>query len=77
LAEWYWQAKAEVVGEKPVPVSLSPPQISHGLVWDKTRTSVVTGQRLTAWTIARFKNETNLFYLQTQPVPRSKQYLVY
>jgi hypothetical protein len=25
------------LGEKPVAVSLCPPQISHGLTWDRTR----------------------------------------
>jgi hypothetical protein len=27
--------KAEVTGEKPVPVPLCPTQIPHGLAWDK------------------------------------------
>ena len=31
LVEWYWQGKTEVLGEKPVPRPLYPPQISHGL----------------------------------------------
>jgi hypothetical protein len=30
--EWNWQGKTEVLGEKPVPVPLCPPQIPHGLV---------------------------------------------
>jgi hypothetical protein len=29
--EWNWQGKTEVLGEKPVPVPLCPPQIPHGL----------------------------------------------
>jgi hypothetical protein len=29
--ECNWQGKTEVLGEKPVPVSLCPPQIPHGL----------------------------------------------
>jgi hypothetical protein len=29
--EWNWQGKTEVLGEKPVPVPLRPPQIPHGL----------------------------------------------
>jgi hypothetical protein len=29
--EWNWQGKAEVLGEKPLPVPLCPPQIPHGL----------------------------------------------
>jgi hypothetical protein len=28
--EWKWQGKTEVLGEKPVPVPLCPPQIPHG-----------------------------------------------
>jgi hypothetical protein len=27
--EWNWQGKTEVLGEKPIPVSLCPPQIPH------------------------------------------------
>jgi len=32
---------AGVLGEKPCPVPLCPPKISHGLTWDRTRTSAV------------------------------------
>jgi hypothetical protein len=39
--------------EKPVPVPLCPPQISHGLTRNRTRTSAVRGRRLTAWAMAR------------------------
>jgi hypothetical protein len=53
--EWYWQVKTEVLGEKPVPVSLCPPQIPHGLNRDRTRASEVGGRRLTAWAMARPK----------------------
>jgi hypothetical protein len=35
--EWNWQGKTEVLGEKPVPVPLCTPQISHGPTWDQTR----------------------------------------
>jgi hypothetical protein len=42
------------LGEKPVPVPLCPPQISHGLTREQTRASAVKGQRLTAWAMARF-----------------------
>jgi hypothetical protein len=45
--------KTDVPGENPVPVSLCPPQISQGLIWDRTRASVVTGLRLTAKAMAR------------------------
>ena len=40
--EWNWQGKTEVLGEKPVPVPLCPPQISHGLARDRTRASAAT-----------------------------------
>jgi hypothetical protein len=39
--------KTKEFGENPVPVPLCPPQISHGLTWDQTQASVVTGQQLT------------------------------
>ena len=51
--ELNWQGKTEVLGEKPVPVPLCPPQIPHGLIWDRTRSSAVRGRRLTAWAMAR------------------------
>jgi hypothetical protein len=50
--KWKWQGKTEVLGEKPVPVPLSPPQIPHGLTRDRTRVSAVGGRRLTAWAMA-------------------------
>ena len=53
VVEWYWQGKTELLGEKPVPVSLSPPQISHGLAWDRTLASAVRGRWLTAWATAQ------------------------
>jgi hypothetical protein len=40
-AEWNWQVKTEILGEKPVPVPLCPPQIPHGSTWDRTR-AVIT-----------------------------------
>jgi hypothetical protein len=51
--EWNWQGKTEVLEEKPAPVPLCPPQITHGLTGDQTRASAVRGRRLTAWAIAR------------------------
>jgi hypothetical protein len=38
---------------KPAPVPLCPPQIPHGLTWDRTRAAAVGSQRLTAWAMAR------------------------
>jgi hypothetical protein len=51
--EWNWQGKTEVLGEKPVPVPLCPPQIPHRLTRDRTRAFAVGGRRLTAWAMAR------------------------
>jgi hypothetical protein len=51
--EWNWQGKTEVLGEKPGPVALCPPQIPHGLTRDLTRASAMRGRRLTAWAMAR------------------------
>jgi hypothetical protein len=51
--EWHWQGKPEELGEKPVPVPLCPPQISHGLTRARTRASAVTGRQLTTWAMAR------------------------
>jgi hypothetical protein len=51
--EWNWQGKTEVLGEKPVPVPLCPPQIPHGLTRYRPRASAVGGRRLTAWAMAR------------------------
>jgi hypothetical protein len=51
LVELNWQGKTEVLGEKPIPVPLCPPQIPRGLTRDRTRASAVVGRRLTAWTM--------------------------
>jgi hypothetical protein len=51
--EWNWQGKTEVLGEKPVPVPLCPPQFPHGLTRHRTRASAVRGRRLTAWAMTR------------------------
>jgi hypothetical protein len=45
--------KTEGLREKPVPVSLCPPQIPPGLIWPRTRASTVRSRRLTAWAMAR------------------------
>jgi hypothetical protein len=55
--ELNWQGKTEVLGEKPVPVPLCPPQIPYGLTRDRTRASAVEGRRLTAWAMARPNDE--------------------
>jgi hypothetical protein len=51
--ERHWQGKHEKLGEKPVPVSLRPPQIPHWLTLARNRASAMRGWRLTAWAMAR------------------------
>jgi len=41
------EEKTEVLGDKPVSVPLGPPQMPHGLGWDRTRASAARGCRLT------------------------------
>jgi hypothetical protein len=53
--------------EKPVTVPLGPPQISHGLSWDRTRASTVTGRRLTTSLNNVNINTTIRFEPQTKP----------
>ena len=40
--------ETEILGEKPAPVSLCPPQISCELTWDRTRASAGKGRQITA-----------------------------
>ena len=51
--KWCWQGKTKVLWEKPVPVPLCSPQITHGLNWDYTWASAVRGWKLTAQAIAQ------------------------
>jgi len=37
--------KNKVLEEKPVPVSICPPQIQHGLAWGRTQDSMMTGMQ--------------------------------
>jgi hypothetical protein len=53
LMEWLLQAKSEVLGRQPVPLSLCLLQISHALDWDRILVSVVTVRRLTTWYMER------------------------
>jgi hypothetical protein len=39
--------KPEILGEKPAPVPLSPPQIQHDLTRARTRATAVGSQQLT------------------------------
>jgi hypothetical protein len=43
----------EVLGEKPTPALLRPPQIPHDQNWDRTRAAAVGSQRPTLWPMAR------------------------
>jgi hypothetical protein len=42
---------------KPAPVPLFPPQILHDLAWARTRAAAVGSRRLTAWAMARPREE--------------------
>jgi hypothetical protein len=55
--EWNWQGKTKVLGKKPVPVPLCPPQIPHGPTRDWTRTSAVRGW-LTLWSVSQNSRHT-------------------
>jgi hypothetical protein len=50
---WYWQEKTEELKEKPVPVSLCPPQVLRALTQVQTQVFAVRGRQLTAWAIAQ------------------------
>jgi hypothetical protein len=63
--EWNWQGKTEALGDKPAPVPLCPPQITHVLTRDRTRASAVRGRRLTAWVMARPKDTLSLHYVNS------------
>jgi hypothetical protein len=56
------------LGEKPVPVPICPPQISHGLTRDRTRASAVRGRRLAAWVMSRSTGGINLQYFNCKLV---------
>jgi hypothetical protein len=44
------RGKTEVLGEKPIPVPLRLPQISHGLAWYRARASVVIKSKINLYT---------------------------
>jgi hypothetical protein len=60
--EWYYW-ETEELWEKPVPVSLCPPQILRGL----TQTSTVRGWWLTAWATAWLAEHLALLRIQRSP----------
>jgi hypothetical protein len=47
----------QLLGEKPLPLLLCPPQIPHELVWDPTWAFVMTGRGLTTLVMARPRGE--------------------
>jgi hypothetical protein len=53
FVELYWQDKSEVLGERPVLMLLCSPQTPNGLTRNRAWVSEVSGQRLTAWAMAR------------------------
>jgi hypothetical protein len=55
--------ETEVLGEKPVPVPLCPPQIPHGLPLARTLASTVRSRRLTAWARAR-RNSDDILWIE-------------
>lgn len=48
----YYQGKTKALGEKPVPLSLSPPQTPHVQAWDWAQVFAFTNQPLTTWAMA-------------------------
>jgi hypothetical protein len=55
MVEWYWQEDTQELTEKPVPMSLCPPQIARRLVWGSNTISAVRSHCLTAWYIVEEK----------------------
>ena len=55
---------------KTVTVSLCLPQIPHGLAWDLTRASAVTGRQITSSAMARTASRTKIIlnYIYKYPV---------
>jgi hypothetical protein len=69
--EWHWQGKAEELGEKPVPLSLCPPQILHVLTYLQTWNLAVRDQWLTTWTMAQPFIQLNQWAVRTERLRRS------
>jgi hypothetical protein len=58
--EWCWQWKPGGLLEKPVLLPLCQPQIPYRLIRVRTWASAVRGRRLSAWTMARPFNLSNI-----------------
>jgi len=53
----------EAYGEKAVPVSLSLPQVSHGLTWDQAQTATGTCRPLLVSAMTRSFASTQLYWV--------------
>jgi hypothetical protein len=53
LVGQFWQDKARVLQDKPISVPLHPPQILNRVAWDRSQTSTVGSQQITAWPMAQ------------------------
>ena len=49
---WNDREKLKYSEKKPVPLPICLPQILHGLAWDQTQASLVSGQGLTTCAMA-------------------------
>jgi hypothetical protein len=58
------------------PVPLCPPEVSHGMAWDWTQASSVTGQSLTAWAIAWARYVLDKGVMKRETSSRYQQYSV-
>jgi hypothetical protein len=56
LVEWRLAGETEVLGEKPNPAALCPPQIPLDQTRVRTRAAAMVSQRLTAWAMARSRS---------------------
>jgi hypothetical protein len=74
LVEWELAGETEVLGKKPAPVPLCPPQISQYLFWDRTLAAAVGSRRLTAWAMAR--SYQLLIWLHALPKKNSLAYRI-
>ena len=53
LVGQFWQDEARVLQDKPISVPLHPPQILNRVAWDRSQTSTVGNQQITAWPMAQ------------------------
>jgi hypothetical protein len=85
MYEWVWSidrmiltGKTEVLGEKkPVPVSLCPSQISHGLAQEWTQASTVRGRRPTALSHSKAFKLKSMLSILRNPIRTSQKTFIY